>query len=76
MDSEIPVARQSEPHIVIPEWMTPAQCEAVNRLFDRSADGSPNRHAFFSRVQQYGEYCGLSWCNMFVGIEKDGYTHS
>ncbi len=66
----------SEPHIVIPEWMTPEQCAAVNKLFARNADGSPDRHAFFSRVEKYHGYCGLVWCNMFVGIEPDGYTHT
>ena len=67
----------SEPHIVIPEWMTPEQVEAIGKLFDRNPDGSADRHAFFGRVQSYGDYCGLTWVNgMFIGIEKDGYTHS
>jgi hypothetical protein len=67
---------ENQPHIVIPEWMTPAQVEAVGKLYARSADGSLNRHAFFQRVSDYGDYCGLGWCGMFMGIEKDGYTHS
>jgi hypothetical protein len=67
---------ESEPHVVIPEWMTPEQVEAIGKLFNRSADGSPSRHQFFSRVENYGDYAGIKWCGMFLGIEKDGYTHS
>jgi hypothetical protein len=66
----------SEPHIVIPEWMTPQQVESINKLFDRSPDGASDRHAFFDRVRSYGNHCGLTWCGMFVGIEKDGYAHT
>ena len=67
----------SEPHIVIPDWMTPEQVESINNLFARNPDGSATRHEFFSRVKYYlGGYCGLTWCGMFIGIEKDGYTHS
>jgi hypothetical protein len=71
---------QHQPHIVIPKWMTPKQVEAINLLYKRSPDGSLNRHAFFARVQQYGIgsdlYAGINWCNTFVGIEPDGYTHT
>jgi hypothetical protein len=70
----------SEPHIVVPEWMTSQQVEAIGKLFDRNSDGSPDRHAFFARVQRCGvcsdQYAGIHWCGIFVGIEKDGYTHS
>ena len=24
----------------------------------------------------YGDYVGVDWCGMFLGIERDGYTHS
>lgn len=27
-------------------------------------------------VCNYGDYVGVEWCNMFVGIERDGYTHT
>ncbi len=67
---------EPEPHVVVPEWMTPEQVEAIGRLYKRSSDGAVNQAAFFHRVQNYGDYCGLGWCGMFIGIEKDGYTHS
>ena len=69
--------RNSEPHVVIPAWMTPQQVEAIATLYRRSADGSANQAAFFHRVQSHvGGYCGLTWCGMFVGIEPDGYRHT
>lgn len=71
---------RGEPHIVIPEWMTPQQVEAIGRLYKRSPDGSRNRCEFFHRVQESGigsdRYAGITWCGMFLGIERDGYTHS
>lgn len=69
------VERQKE-ILVMPEWMTPQQFAAVNRLYARNEDEAESRVAFFGRVQNYGDYCGLAWCGMFIGIEKDGYTHS
>jgi hypothetical protein len=71
---------KNQPHIVIPEWMTPKQVEAINTLYKRNPDGARNRHAFFSRVHENGigsdKYAGINWCGMFVGIEPDGYTHT
>lgn len=67
------VARTTE--LMVPAWMTPEQIQAVNRLYDRNPDGS-TRQGFFDRVEFYDDYCGLGWCGMFIGIEKDGYTHS
>ena len=64
----------------IPEWMTPQQVEAIGKLHNRSADGSPNRHEFFSRVQECGigsnRYAGITWCGMFVAVEADGFIHT
>jgi hypothetical protein len=69
-----------EGHVTIPEWMTPAQVEAVNKLYRRSHDGAKDRREFFTRVQDCGigsdRYAAINWCNMFVGIEPDGYTHT
>ena len=76
MSYEARDCREVEPHIVVPEWMTPEQVAAICELYKRSPDGSPNKVHFFHRVQQYHDYCGIPWCGMFVGIEKDGYTHS
>ncbi len=61
--------------VYVPGWMTDEQAQAVRQLFDRNPDGSTLRE-FFDRVEPYGDYCGLGWCGMFIGIEKDGYTHS
>ena len=66
----------SEPHTVISEWLNSAQVEAINRVFARNPDGAENRPAFFARVENYGDYVGFEWCGMFLGVEKDGYTHS
>ena len=67
-------------HITVPEWMTQAQVEAVNKLYRRSPDGSRDRYEFFNRLQESGigsdRYAGINWCGMFVGIEPDGYTHT
>jgi hypothetical protein len=71
---------RGEPHIIIPEWMTPAQVESIGKLYRRSPDGSRSRHEFFQRVAPSGvgsdRYAGINWCGMFVGIEWDGYTHT
>lgn len=61
---------------VIPEWMTTAQVDAIHKLYEQNPDGSATRADFFKRVEPHLGYCGLSWCGMFVGIEKDGYTHT
>jgi len=61
----------------IPDWMTPAQTEAIEKLYMCNPDGSKSRKEFYDRVAHCGrDYCGLRWCSMFLGIEKDGYTHS
>jgi hypothetical protein len=73
------IAGEPDP-IDIPEWMTPAQVEAIHKLYGRSADGSRSRQEFFTRVYEAGigsdRYAGINWCKMFMGIEPDGYTHS
>jgi len=67
-------------HVVIPEWMTPAQVEAVNKLYYRNPDGSKDRYEFFTRVENCGigsnRYAGITWCGLFVGIDPDGHTHT
>ena len=68
--------RCTETADMVPEWMTPEQAQAVKKLYRRSYDNSPTRAAFFKRVEFFDDYCGLGWCGMFIGIEKDGYTHS
>jgi hypothetical protein len=71
---------RGEPHIVIPEWMTAKQVEAIGTLYKRSPDGARNRHEFFLRAQDCGRgsdrYVGIRWAGMFIGIEKDGHAHT
>jgi hypothetical protein len=70
------MAERAYERIVIPEWMSPAQVDATKRLYARGEDGSKTREEFWTRVENYGDYAGIQWCGMFLGIEKDGYTHS
>lgn len=67
----------AEGAFVIPEWMTSEQEQSVRKLYARNADGSSTLLDFFGRVHPcVGGYCGIQWCGMFVGIEKDGYSHT
>lgn len=66
---------------------TRAQREAVWKLYEQT---HPNyaRYRMSSRTMRYfyrgfrknfvnyGDYIGGQWKGMFVGIEKDGYTHT
>ena len=57
---------RGEGYVVIPEWMTPAQVEAVNKLYQRSPDGSRDRREFFTGVQECGigsdRFAAIKWC--------------
>jgi hypothetical protein len=67
----------SEPHVVVPEWMTSEQVAALSDLYKGNPDGAKTQAEFFSRARFcIGDFCGIDYCGMFVGIEKDGYTHS
>ncbi len=57
---------------------TKEQRKAIFDLYRRNADGSKTYREFRKRVAHYfGGYIGINgWCGMFVGIEKDGYTHT
>jgi hypothetical protein len=61
---------------IIPDWMTPEQATAVKRIYARQYVGFATRAEFFTKVEDFGDYCGLTWCGMFIGIEPDGYTHT
>lgn len=57
--------------------LTSEQRKAVKLLYDRSHKVTESYRTFRRRFQQcYGDYIGGQWCNMFIGIELDGYTHS
>ena len=58
------------------ENMTPEQKASAEKVFARNPDGSATLEDFLQRIEDYGDYVGLKWCGMFLGIEKDGYTHS
>lgn len=58
--------------------MNMAQFDALKKLFERSPDGAKTFEEFQERVT-YDNLNGchfITWCNMVVGIEKDGYTHT
>ena len=57
---------------------TRAQRESLYQLFNRNPDGSPTYRHFRKRAKYVHLWNGLEiwWCDMFIGIEQDGYTHS
>lgn len=59
-----------------PEWMSDEQFGSVVAIYFRPATIQQPFPDFFRKVENYGDYCGLPWSGMFLGIEKDGYTHS
>lgn len=55
---------------------TRAQRLAIRRTYQRSADNAPTYRAFRRRIIPGPDCILLPWCGMWLGIEKDGYTHS
>jgi len=55
---------------------TRAQREAIARKFHQSPDGAATYKDFRKRVVQGFDCLMLQWCGMWLGIERDGYTHS
>ena len=64
---------------------TRAQRVALKRVFDRgpirvlTVDGDEvtlTYHQFRKRVHPGWDCIMVKWCNMWLGIEHDGYTHS
>lgn len=62
----------------MPETWTLAQFRALERLYIRSADKAPNFEQFRERVvtDHLNGCLMVPWCGMYIGIEKDGHTHS
>jgi hypothetical protein len=60
--------------------ITKAQRKAIYELYRRNPDGSPTYRHFRKRFTPIllggGSLQIDSWCGLFVGIEKDGYTHT
>ena len=59
--------------------LTKQQRKAIKRKYDQDPDNARSYREFRSRVVP--EFCSggavmLPWCNMWLGIETDGYTHS
>ena len=55
--------------------LTKAQQVSLCRLWQRNNNGMS--YLQFRRTIMPGhDYIGVIWCNMFIGIELDGYTHS
>lgn len=60
--------------------LTKAQRKALKKVYDRE-NNSPlfNLMSYrqFRKTVLYGSDCIMvPWCGMWLGIEKDGYTHS
>lgn len=49
------------------DYVSPSDTQAMHGMAFR---------AFRKTVHNYGDYMGVQWHGMFLGIEKDGYTHS
>lgn len=58
--------------------LTKAQRAALKRLYDRSSDGSTCYLQFRrrARLNTMMDCVMIRWCDMWMGIERDGYTHS
>ena len=55
--------------------ITKEQQQAIKRKFTQNNNGLT--YLQFRRSVQYGYGClMLRWCDMLLGIEPDGYTHS
>jgi hypothetical protein len=55
--------------------ITKEQQQAIKRKFERDDQGMT--YLQFRRSVKYGYDCLMvRWCGMWLGIEKDGYTHS
>jgi len=62
---------------IMPELnMTRQQVLGALKLFQRNPDGSKGFDEFLGRVVQGWDCLMIQWCGMWIGIEKDGYTHS
>jgi hypothetical protein len=56
---------------------TKEQITAIESLYHRNSDGASTLEVFEDRFNHcIGGYVGGQWCNMHIGIETDGFTHS
>lgn len=52
-----------------------AQQQALLRVWKRNPDNRTYLE-FRRSVQPAGDYVMVHWCGMWLGIERDGHTHS
>lgn len=58
------------------DFTTRAQREAILRKFSLNPDGAASYREFRKRAVYSFGVLMLPWCGMWLGIERDGYTHS
>jgi hypothetical protein len=59
--------------------MNKAEQKALKDLYDRGYTTPSLTYRRFRKRAYYSGMMGcwmVPWCNMWIGIEKDGYTHS
>ena len=56
--------------------MNVSQMWALYRKYTQDSNGSPDFMHFMGRAVQGFDCLMINWCNMWLGIEIDGYTHS
>jgi hypothetical protein len=60
---------------MINKRITKQQQQAIKRKYTQDSQGLT--YLQFRRTVQYSYgYLMLRWCDMWIGIEPDGYTHS
>lgn len=57
-------------------YVNKAQRRALKKVYDRYPETQESYRQFRSRVQGGFGYVIVYWCGMWLGIERDGYTHS
>jgi len=56
--------------------ITVDQRHALLIKYMKNADGATSFEEFCKKASPARDYIALAWCSMYIGIEKDGYTHS
>lgn len=56
--------------------LTREQRVALKRVYDRGDNPEQSYKQFRATVLPGSGCVMVKWCNMWLGIEKDGYTHS
>jgi hypothetical protein len=56
--------------------LTKAQRIALYKVWQRPVEDKKSYKEFRKSVQGGWDYVMVQWCGMWLGIEKDGYTHS